>query len=99
MSAAPNRSDRFWHLPHRLLGRVFRITAFPRKPISYLPDIQLDVFRFWESATQLLPAFAQEALRLFPTHEKDTQAANHTDSDSNEESFHYTVHVSSSFLL
>lgn len=67
--------------------------------MSYLSDIQLDVFRFWEGATQLLPAFAHEALRLFPTHEKEAQAAHHTDSNSNEESFHYTVHVSSSFFF
>jgi len=33
--------------------------------------ILLDVFRFWESRAQLLPTFAQEALRLFPSQEKD----------------------------
>jgi len=58
--------------------------------------ILLDVCRFWESPTQLLPAIAQEALRLFLSQEKDGQAAHHT--DSNEESYHNTFHASSSFL-
>ena len=41
-------------------------------------------------------SFAQEALRLFPSQEKDGKPANHT--DSNEESYYNTVHASSSFL-
>jgi len=57
------------------------------------------VFRFWESATQLLPAFVQKALRLFPTHKKDDRTGNRTGSDSNEESSDNTVHASISFLL
>jgi hypothetical protein len=86
------------HPLHRLLRRVFHLTSCLCKPISYLLGILPDVFRFWESPTQLLPAFAQEALRLFPSQKKDGQAANHTDTDSHEESCHNTVHASSSFL-
>jgi len=64
-----------------------------------LLGILLDVFRFWEIPTQLLPAFAQEALRFFPSREKDDQASNHTDTDSHKESCHNSVHASSSFLF
>jgi hypothetical protein len=64
-----------------------------------LLGILLDVFRFWESATQLLPVFPQETLRLFSTHKKDDRAGNHTGPDSNEESSDNTVHASISFLL
>jgi hypothetical protein len=84
------------HSLHHLLCRVFHLTRCLCKPISDVLGILPDVFRFWESPTQLLPAFAQEALRLFPSQEKDGQAGNHT--DSNEESCHNTVHASSSFL-
>src|SRR6266849_2587073 len=85
------------HLLHRLLRRVFHITGCLRNAISNLLGILLHVFRFWESATHLLQAFAQEALRLVPTHEKDDQTGNHT--DSNKESCDKTIHASISFLL
>jgi len=61
------------HLLHRLLCRVFHLTGCLCNPISYLLGTLLDVFRCWERATQLLPAFVQKALRLFPRIRRTTE--------------------------